>query len=178
MTCPHSRSRSERLAGRLLRRPCLEKVALRALRRATELLGLAIGTRLARMRESDLSHNRLGAKIEEQALLTSLLSETNRVLAERLEKIPDRHRPHYTPQLRYRILRLKGLLALSQPEAARMFAVSVHTIARWEAETEVESERLARPARSFARSLPYAATPMSSGTSSRAWPWPASGETT
>lgn len=140
MTCPHSRSRSERLAGRLLRRPCLEKVALRALRRATELLGLAIGTRLARMRESDLSHNRLGAKIEEQALLTSLLSETNRVLAERWEKIPDRHRPHYTPQLRYRILRLKGLLALSQPEAARMFAVSVHTIARWEAETEVESE--------------------------------------
>lgn len=71
MTCPHSSSRSERLAARLLRRPGLEKIAVRALRRATHLLGLAIGTRLARMRDSDLSHNRLGAKIEEQVLLTS-----------------------------------------------------------------------------------------------------------
>ena len=93
MTCPHSSSRSERLAARLLRRPGLEKIAVRALRRATHLLGLAIGTRLARMRDSDLSHNRLGAKIEEQVLLSSLLTEANRILAERWEKIPDRRRP-------------------------------------------------------------------------------------
>ncbi len=93
------------------------------------------------MRESPLQHNPLGAKIEEQAIHIALLSESNAILAARWEKIPDRHRPHYTPQQRYRILRLKKLLALSQEEAARRFQVSVATIARWEQEVAADLGR-------------------------------------
>jgi putative transposase len=88
------------------------------------------------MRESDLPHNRLGAKLEEQTLRIHALEEANSILAARWEKIPDRQRPHYTPELRFRILRLKGLLSLTQKEAARMFALSINTIARWDAEAE------------------------------------------
>jgi putative transposase len=114
----------------------LESVARRAIFSAAHLLGLAIGTRIAQMRESELPHNRLGARIEEQTLRIRALEEANSILTARWEKIPDRQRPHYTPELRFRILRLKGLLSLTQKEAARMFALSINTIARWDAEAE------------------------------------------
>ncbi len=114
----------------------LAGVAMGALRRATGLLGFAIGTRLAELRDSDLIHNRLGSLVEEQALRIRILSEANVILAARWEKIPDRQRPHYTPELRFRILRIKDLLSLTQRETASMFALSVNTIARWEAESQ------------------------------------------
>jgi transposase InsO family protein len=97
----------------------LAGIAMRALRTATSLLGLAIGRCIAEMREADFAHNRLGA---------------------RWEKIPDRQRPHYRPELRFRILRIKDLLFLTQKETADMFAVSVNTILRWEAESQTHPE--------------------------------------
>jgi hypothetical protein len=83
----------------------LAGIAMRALRKATNLLGLAIGKRLAELRDSDFIHNRLGARIEEQRLRIRVLTEANSILAARWGKIPDRRRPHYTPELRFRILR-------------------------------------------------------------------------
>jgi hypothetical protein len=61
----------------------LESIACRAIFRAAHLLGLAIGTRIAQMRESDLPHNRLGAKLEEQTLRIHALEEANAILAAR-----------------------------------------------------------------------------------------------
>jgi putative transposase len=113
---------------------------MRALRTATNLLGLAIGKRIAELCDSDFIHNRQGARIEEQNLRARIVSEVNSILAARWEKIPDRQRPHYTPELRFRILRIKDLLFLTQKETAAMFAVSVNTILRWEAESKTHPE--------------------------------------
>jgi transposase InsO family protein/DNA-binding transcriptional regulator YiaG len=117
-----------------------QDLALRALRRATHLFGLTIGKRIADMRDSDFPHNRLGAKIEEQALRIRFLEEANAILAARWEKIQERRRPHYSPELRFRILRIKDLLSLTQKDTATMFSVSVNTIFRWEAESETHPE--------------------------------------
>jgi transcriptional regulator with XRE-family HTH domain len=43
-------------------------------------------------------------------------------------------RPHYGPEQRFRILRIRSFLGLSQRETAAMFRVSVETVARWELE--------------------------------------------
>ena len=48
--------------------------------------------------------------------------------------MPERHRPHYAPEQRFRILRIRSFLGLSQRETAAMFRVSTETIARWEME--------------------------------------------
>ena len=46
-----SPSYADRVLCAAMKRRCFDRIALAALRRATELLGLAIGTRLAQMRE-------------------------------------------------------------------------------------------------------------------------------
>jgi transposase InsO family protein len=81
------------------------------------------------------------AEGEVQALQARLYHETSEILAERWDKIPDRRRPQYRPELRYRILRLKKVLAWSRRETAAMFRVSVQTIARWEREAEAHPEK-------------------------------------
>lgn len=62
-----------------------------------------------------------------------MLREALDILGARFDKLPERQRPHYTPVQRFRILTLKSFAGLSQSEAARLFRVSVGTIARWEA---------------------------------------------
>ncbi|MDL2717978.1 MAG: hypothetical protein PT977_09505, partial [Acidobacteriota bacterium] len=74
------------------------------------------------------------AKAQEQALLLRMMREAAAILGERWDKVPDRHRPHYEPSQRDRILRIRTFLGLSQRETAEMFRVSMETIARWEAE--------------------------------------------
>jgi len=58
--------------------------------------------------------------------------EVAEILGARWDKVPKRHRPHYHPEQRYRILRIRNLLGLSQRETAKVFRVSTETIARWE----------------------------------------------
>jgi putative transposase len=74
-------------------------------------------------------------KAEEQALLLRMTREEAGILAARWDKVPERHRPHYAPEQRFRILRIRSFLGLSQRETAEMFRVSTETIARWEIET-------------------------------------------
>jgi hypothetical protein len=62
------------------------------------------------------------------------------ILGQRWDKVPERHRPHYVPEARFRILRIRSFLGLSQRETAEMFRVSVETIARWEMETSTDGE--------------------------------------
>ena len=67
--------------------------------------------------------------------------EAAEILGARWDKVPERHRPHYQPEQRYRILRIRDLLGLSQRETALLFRVSIETIARWEKDgTDTEGE--------------------------------------
>src|ERR1035437_3179399 len=66
------------------------------------------------------------------------------ILGARWDKVPERHRSHYPPEQRFRILRIRSFLGLSQRETAAMFRVSAETIARWEMETTRPDEEAPR----------------------------------
>jgi transposase InsO family protein/DNA-binding transcriptional regulator YiaG len=112
----------------------LPSSALPALLRATRLLGLALGSALGRLRESGLSAAKMFERAEENALLLRMMRQAAEILGERWDKVPERQRPHYTSEQRFRIVRIKSFLGLSQRDAAGLFRVSTETIARWETE--------------------------------------------
>src|SRR5450756_3058282 len=72
-----------------------------------------------------------------------MMREAAGILGARWDKVPERHRPHYAPGQRFRILRIRGFLGLSQSETAEMFRVSTETIARWEMETTTAVGKIA-----------------------------------
>ena len=109
--------------------------ALPALLRASHLFGLALGSALGKLRDSGVTAARMFERAEESALLLRMTREAAEILGARWDKVPERHRPHYVPEQRFRILRIRSFLGLSQRETAAMFRVSVETIARWETET-------------------------------------------
>src|SRR5664280_2730062 len=74
-----------------------------------------------------------------------MMREAAEILGARWDKVPERHRPHYSPEQRFRILRIRSLLGLSQRETAVMFRVSTETIARWEVETAIPDGEAPRP---------------------------------
>jgi transposase InsO family protein len=119
--------------------------ALSALLRASHLLGLALGLALGRLRESGAIAARLFERAEESALLLRMTREAAGILGARWDKVPERHRPHYAPEQRFRILRIRSFLGLSQRETAEMFRVSTETIARWEMETTTAVGGIAHP---------------------------------
>jgi hypothetical protein len=94
--------------------------ALPALLRASHLLGLALGSALGRLRESGATAARLFERAEESALLLRMTREAAAILGARWDKVPERHRPHYVPEQRFRILRIRSFLGLSQRETAEM----------------------------------------------------------
>ena len=102
--------------------------------KATHLLGLVLGQRLAEMREQGDATETLFAGLYEQTLHVSLFQEALDINRARWDKLAERQRPHHTPEYRFRILRLMQLWALSQDEIARIFCISPSTIARWQAE--------------------------------------------
>ena len=113
----------------------LGPAALPALLRATHLLGLALGSALGKLRDSGVTAARMFERAEESALLLRMTREAAGTLGARWDRVPERHRPHYPPEQRFRILRIRSFLGLSQRETAEMFRVSTETIARWETET-------------------------------------------
>src|SRR5450830_750477 len=119
--------------------------ALPALLRASHLLGLALGSALGRLRESGATAARLFERAEESPLLLRMMRESAAILGARWDKVPERHRPHYEPEQRLRILRIRSFLGLSQRETAEMFRVSTETIARWEMETTSDDGEAPRP---------------------------------
>src|SRR5450756_830148 len=74
-----------------------------------------------------------------------MMREAAGILGARWDKVPERHRPHYVPEQRFRILRIRSFLGLSQRETAEMFRVSTETIARWEVETTSPDGEAPRP---------------------------------
>jgi hypothetical protein len=124
-----------------MKRRCLDTFALRALMKATHLLGLALAERLRQYRDSgDRVLDRF-ANLQEQALHVAYLREAVEIHGSRWDKLPERQRPHYAPEAQFRIVRLKCLLALSAGETARLFRVSATTVLRWEDEARVGPER-------------------------------------
>jgi transposase InsO family protein len=119
--------------------------ALPALLRATHLLGLALGSAFGRLRESGVTAARMFERAEESALLLRMMREAAEILGARWDKVPERQRPHYAPEERFRILRIRSFLGLSQRETAVMFRVSTETIARWEVETTSPDGEAPRP---------------------------------
>jgi len=119
--------------------------ALPALLRATHLFGLALGSALGKLRDSGVTAARMFERAEESALLLRMTREAAGILGARWDKVPERHRPHYSPEQRFRILRIRSFLGLSQRETAEMFRVSPETIARWEMETTSTDGEAPRP---------------------------------
>ncbi len=120
--------------------------ALPALLRASHLFGLALASALGKLRESGATAARLFERAEESALLLRMTREAAAILGARWDKVPERHRPHYVPEQRFRILRIRSFLGLSQRETAEMFRVATDTITRWEMETTSADGEAPRPA--------------------------------
>lgn len=131
----------DRLLRAAMKRRSLDTLALRALMKATQLLGLALAERIRQYRDSGDAVLDRFAQLEEQTLHVALLREALGILASRWDKIPERQRPHFTPEARFRILRIKTLLALSADETACTFRVSTATILRWDQEALGVPER-------------------------------------
>jgi transposase InsO family protein len=124
-----------------MKRRYVDTLALRALMKATHLLGLALAERLCEYRDSgDPTCDRFAA-LQEQVLHVECLSEALHIHGSRWDKLPERQRPHYAPEARFRILRLRNLLALSARETARLFRVSTTTVLRWDQEACGSAER-------------------------------------
>lgn len=131
----------DRLLRAAMKRRRLDDLALRALMKATHLLGLALAERLRQYRDpGDPALDRF-AQLQEQSLHAGLWREAAEILASRWDKIPERRRPHFPPKARFRILRLKALLAWSAEETSSTFRVSTNTILRWEHEVHGEPKR-------------------------------------
>jgi transposase InsO family protein len=124
-----------------MKRRALDTLALRALVKATDLLGLVLAERLRQYRDSGDTTLDHFAQLKEETLQAALLRETADILATRWDRVPERRRPHYSPDARFRILRIQSLLALSADEAGRMFRVSTGTILRWEREAKGGPDR-------------------------------------
>lgn len=89
-------SLAERAVVRIAKSRHIDRFAVRALLRANELLGLALGVRLATLRDSDDRLAGAFAQVEANTLQARLFSEIAQIVGERWDKIPDRRRPHYT----------------------------------------------------------------------------------
>jgi transposase InsO family protein len=109
-------------------------IALRAVLKASHILGLVMGRRIGELRDSGDPLLRSAAQNTALAALLGASREATEILAERWDKVPERHRPHYTPEQRYRILRVKDSLSLSLADCALLFRVSPTSISRWRTE--------------------------------------------
>lgn len=116
------------------------RMALSALRKATHLLSLAVAQHLVEARHPGDPLRAVQAKLDEKGLLLAMTELVLDIVAARWDKVPDRQRPHYTPGQRFQILRIKHLLVLSLEDCAKLFRISVSTVARWEAEMTVKPE--------------------------------------
>ena len=91
-----------RLRGKVDR--ATERLAHRAALSAAHLLGLAAGCLLRDFRRLEDPLAGALARLKEAELTAKLAFDVVDLLSARLDKIPDRHRPYYTPAQRFRIL--------------------------------------------------------------------------
>ncbi len=109
-----------------------------ALMQAHSLLGILLGYRLVDLRAQPDPLMTAEARIEELDARLAALEESLALLGDRWDKISDRRRPHYTPEQRFRIVRIRRVLHLSVHDAARLFRISADTIYKWDREARQE----------------------------------------
>ena len=105
-----------------------EKLALRAALTAAHLMGLAAGCLLRDLRGHKDPLAEALAQLKEADLRARLAWQIVDLLGSRLDKIPDRHRPFFTPVQRFQILEIKNFLGWNRDIAARLFRVCSNTI--------------------------------------------------
>ena len=115
--------------------------ALAALLQAEQSLSLALGLALARARQQADPVHALFLRVQTLEARLAALREENDILRQRLARERPRRRRHYSPPLRFRIVRLLRSEVLSLTEAAGRFLVSPQTIARWLREATAHPER-------------------------------------
>lgn len=125
---------AHRFIPELRRVPGLTPQAARAHWKALHMLGLGFATRLTLLRSDPEPLSKAHGEIEELSLVIATLWELVAVLRERLERIPDKRRPQYTPSGRFRALRAGRVLKLAPAELAALLAVSEGTVFRWQGE--------------------------------------------
>jgi DNA-binding transcriptional regulator YiaG len=133
-----------------------QKLALRAALTAAHLLGLATGRFLRDLRGMKDPLAEATAKLKEAEIRASLAWQIVEIIGARLDKVPDRHRPHYTPAHRFQILEIKSLLGWSRDQIARLFRVCSNTISNWEQHADPAPRPWAPQSRPF---LPSSAWP-------------------
>ncbi len=117
-----------------------EKLALRAALVAANLLGLAAGRFLRELRGRNDPLIEATALLKEAELRASVAWDIVDILGRRLHKIPDRHRPYYSPAHRLRILEIKNFLGWNREVAARLFRICPSTLSNWEKHADPDSK--------------------------------------
>lgn len=125
-----------------------QRLANRAILYAAHLMGVAAGTHLSEFRGRDGGYQDLKARLDRAEVLASVAWRILGLLQARLRKVPDRHRPHYSPAARFEILEIRNLLGWNQARTAEQFLVTDNTIGNWERDQSPESRTvgsLAKP---------------------------------
>jgi hypothetical protein len=86
---------------------------------------------------------------KEAELRASMAWNIVEILGARIDKIPDRQRPHYTPAQRFRILEIKSLLGWNRELIARLFRVYANTISNWEQDADPDSKTVGSTVKSI-----------------------------
>jgi hypothetical protein len=100
---------------------------------------MATGVHLRKLRGLSEPLAELQARLEEAEMRARLAWEAAEILASRFSKLPERHRPHYAPTARFRILEIRSLLAWNAHDTARCFLTCPNTILNWERAADPET---------------------------------------
>ena len=122
-----------------------ERLALRAVLTASRLLGVATGTHLRHIRDSNDPLPTLHARLQEAELRAHLAWEAANILRSRFARIPEKHRPYFTPAARFRILEIKNALAWNAGDTAQFFLVCPNTTFNWEAAAKPDTRTVGSP---------------------------------
>jgi len=126
-----------RVRGRIDR--ATEKLALGAAFAAAHLFGIAAGISLRQLRAMSDPLAEALARASEAELKAVFLSSAFEILGQRIDKLPERRRPFYSPQQRFQILELGSLLGWPQDQLARVFRVCTQTIRNWQQHADPDS---------------------------------------
>jgi transposase InsO family protein len=108
-----------------------DRQAQRALLQATEELTLCFTAAWERLRQQGTTAEKLFLELRKTHFFLQETRDRVEILVARLERLEPRSRPHYSPQLRFRILEHMRTYMLSVQETARRFLVTPQTIYNW-----------------------------------------------
>jgi transposase InsO family protein len=117
------------------------RLLLRALLQASEDLTLCSTVAWERRRAQGTTAEKLHVELDRTLFLLAQANDRAEILAARLARIDPRHRPHYSPPLRYRILQHMRTYLLAVEETAAAFLVTGQTVYNWKHEVETTPDK-------------------------------------